>query len=128
MDIQTNGAIPPVAPSSLPQAGAAVEARRELLNTVTSTKDNQRSDLDDKQAKNPASLQDIEKATDQVKKFVSPVNSDIQFSIDDETGITVVKVVDKSTNEIIRQIPGDEILQIAKALDRLQGLLVKQQA
>jgi len=128
MDIQTNGAIPPVAPNSLPHASAAVETRRELLNTVTSTKDNQRSDLDDKQAKAPASLQDIEKATDQVKKFVSPVNSDIQFSIDDETGITVVKVVDKSTNEIIRQIPGDEILQIAKALDRLQGLLVKQQA
>ena len=127
MDIQTNGAIPPVA-TSLPQTNASIEARRELLSTVTAAKDNQRSDLDDKQAKTPASLQDIEKATDQVKKFVSPVNSDIQFSIDDETGITVVKVVDKSTNEIIRQIPGDEILQIAKALDRLQGLLVKQQA
>ncbi|MBS1198574.1 MAG: flagellar protein [Proteobacteria bacterium] len=127
MDIQTNGAIPPVA-TSLPQTNTSIEARRELLNTVTQTKDNQRSDLDDKQAKTPASLQDIEKATDQVKKFVSPVNNDIQFSIDDETGITVVKVVDKSTNEIIRQIPGDEILQIAKALDRLQGLLVKQQA
>ena len=32
------------------------------------------------------------------------------------------------TNEVIRQIPSEEMLEIAKALDRLQGLLVKQKA
>jgi flagellar protein FlaG len=75
-----------------------------------------------------ASLQEMEKATDQINKFVSPANTSIQFSIDKDTDIPIVKVVDQETKEVIRQIPGDEVLQIAKALDRLQGLLVKQQA
>ncbi|MDA0189672.1 MAG: flagellar protein FlaG, partial [Proteobacteria bacterium] len=59
---------------------------------------------------------------------VSPVASDIQFSIDEDTGTTVVKIIDRTTDEVIRQIPSEEMLDIAKALDRLQGLLIKQKA
>ncbi len=82
----------------------------------------------DKQDSSKISDQEIDEATAQVNSFISTVNNDIQFSIDKETGIRVVKVVDKTSNEIIRQFPGEEVLQIAKALDSLQGLLVKQQA
>ena len=39
-----------------------------------------------------------------------------------------MKVVDASTDEVIRQIPSEEIISIAKALDKLQGLLVEQKA
>ena len=48
--------------------------------------------------------------------------------MDDSTGKTVIKVVDSSTHELIRQIPSEEMLEIARALDRLQGLLVHQKA
>ena len=40
----------------------------------------------------------------------------------------MVKVVDQSTKEVIRQIPSEEMLAIAKALDSLKGLLVRQTA
>jgi flagellar protein FlaG len=123
MDIQTNSVAPPVNTALQP---AAQVLPRDNRTVVGSNTDN-RPTLDQKKSEMP-SRQDIEQATEQVKKFISPTNSDIRFSIDEDTGITVVKVMDKTTNEIIRQIPGDEILQIAKALDRLQGLLVKQQA
>lgn len=123
MDIQTNSVAPPVNTALQP---AAQVLPRDNRTVVGSNTDN-RPTLEQKKSETP-SRQDIEQATEQVKKFISPTNSDIRFSIDEDTGITVVKVMDKTTNEIIRQIPGDEILQIAKALDRLQGLLVKQQA
>lgn len=71
---------------------------------------------------------DIRNAVEKVKEFVSPVASDIQFSIDEDTGTTVVKIIDRTTDEVIRQIPSEEMLDIAKALDRLQGLLIKQKA
>ena len=45
-----------------------------------------------------------------------------------DMGVAVVKVIDKDSNKVIRQIPSEEVLQISKALDKLQGLLVKQQA
>jgi flagellar protein FlaG len=37
-------------------------------------------------------------------------------------------VVDAVTHEVVRQIPGEEILAIARAIDRMQGLLLKQKA
>ena len=50
------------------------------------------------------------------------------LEIDKETGKTIIKVVDATTNEVIRQIPGDDIVAIAKAIDRMRGLLLHQQA
>lgn len=67
-------------------------------------------------------------AVDEVRNAIKPVAQDLLFSIDDDTGRTVVKVVDASTDEVIRQIPSEEVLAIAKALDKLQGVLIKQEA
>jgi flagellar protein FlaG len=39
-----------------------------------------------------------------------------------------VKVVDASTNEVIRQIPSKEILQLDKDIDKMQGLLLDKKA
>lgn len=74
---------------------------------------------------------------EQVKNAVAKVNevvqsmtngSNLEFTVDKETNINVIKVVDKETNEIIRQFPSEEILAIAKALDKLQGLIIQQKA
>lgn len=72
--------------------------------------------------------QQIEEAVEAVQKFVQPMASNLQFTIDEDTGIKVVKVIDTATKDVIRQFPSEEILQIAKALDRLQGILLKQKA
>ena len=70
----------------------------------------------------------MEQAVEAVQKAVEPVAQNLQFSIDKETGKTIVSVVDSVTKEVIRQIPGEEIVAIAKAIDRMQGLLVRQKA
>lgn len=67
-------------------------------------------------------------AVEEVRKAIEPVAQDLLFSIDDDTGRTVVKVVDSSTDEVIRQIPSKEVLAIAQALDKLQGVLIRQDA
>lgn len=76
----------------------------------------------------PVDPQELERALQEVRKVVEPVARNLQFSIDSDTGRTLVKVVDSTTKEVIRQIPSEEILSIAKALDKLQGLLIKQEA
>jgi len=79
----------------------------------------------DRQA--PPSQNEIRQALDEVREVLAPVAQNLRFSIDDDTGKTVIKIIDSSTDEVIKQIPSDEIIAIAKAVDRLQGLLVKQQ-
>ena len=71
---------------------------------------------------------ELDKAVEAVNEFVGTVNTDLRFSVDDETGRTVVKVMDVNTKEVIKQYPSEEMLAIAKALDSIKGLLVQQKA
>ncbi len=70
----------------------------------------------------------MQEAVQQLQQAVAPVARSLQFSIDDATGKTVVRVVDSATQEVIRQMPSEEVLAVARALDRLQGLLIKGKA
>ena len=72
--------------------------------------------------------QQIAQAVDEMRTAIAPVAQNLRFSIDQDIGRTIVKVVDASTDEVIRQIPSEEIVAIAKAMDKLQGLLIKQEA
>lgn len=78
-----------------------------------------------KETVNPASLK---QATEKLNQAIKMMASNLQFVVDEDTGIDVVKVVDTDTKEVIRQFPSDEILAIAKAFDKLQGLLVRDKA
>lgn len=70
---------------------------------------------------------DLNAAVDKVKQFVSSATNGIEFSVDKDLGRTVVKIVDRETSETIRQIPSQDMIDLAKALDKIQGLLIKQQ-
>jgi flagellar protein FlaG len=70
----------------------------------------------------------VQKVAQQLQRVAEPVAQNLQFMIDGETGKTVIRVVDSATKEVIRQIPNEEVLAIARALDRLQGLLLKGKA
>jgi flagellar protein FlaG len=70
----------------------------------------------------------VEQMVQEVRQVVAPVAQNLRFSIDEGSGRTVVKVVDAQTEEVLRQIPSEEWLSISKALDKLQGLLVSNEA
>jgi flagellar protein FlaG len=72
---------------------------------------------------------EVQKAVDEMRKSLSQTQaSNLQFSVDDETGQTIVRVTDVQTGELIRQIPSEEMVALAKALDRMQGMLLQQTA
>ncbi len=96
------------------QASSAIEVQSE--QSVSQTQ------------KVEANRQQLEEAVKQVNDFVKPINNSIQFSLDDDTGKTIVKVIDLATKDVIRQFPSEEMLSIAKALDKMQGLLIQQKA
>lgn len=48
----------------------------------------------------------------------------LRFEIDEKTHRVITQVIDKDTGEIIRQLPSEEVLRFARAIDKLQGLFV----
>lgn len=72
----------------------------------------------------------VEQAVSQVNEFVQNLSRDLQFTVDEDSGRTVIKVLDTETKEVIRQIPPEELLRIANHLVNVKdsSLLLKVQA
>lgn len=78
---------------------------------------------------------DMEQLTEAVAKLndhLQTINRDLYFSIDDASGQTVVKVVNSETDELIRQIPSEEVLRISQTIkeqvENLTGLIIESSA
>jgi flagellar protein FlaG len=76
----------------------------------------------------PVSSEQLNAAVKSVREFVGTINNNLEFSINDDTQQVVVKIIDSSTKEVIRQIPSEEMVAMAKALDSIKGLFIKQTA
>jgi flagellar protein FlaG len=75
-------------------------------------------------ASNVALKQAIAAANQHLKQ----VSNDLEFAVDTSSGRTVLRVVDATTKQVIRQFPSEEVLAITRAIDRFQGLLLKEKA
>ncbi len=76
----------------------------------------------------PKNSQQIEQALERLKTAIPAKANALQFSVDEQSGDTVVRIVDSETGDLIRQIPSKELVEIAHAIDKMQGLLLKQSA
>jgi flagellar protein FlaG len=80
------------------------------------------------QAAKTPDMNQVNDAVKQINEAMKALSQGLEFSVDQDVHKVVVKVVDQQTGDVIRQMPTKEALEIAKALDRVQGLLVKQKA
>ncbi len=59
---------------------------------------------------------ELAEATQDVSSFIQTVSRSLQISVDDELGSTVIRVVDGENGDLVRQIPSEEVLEIARYL------------
>lgn len=71
----------------------------------------------------------LDKAISRINEFVQKIQRDLQFSVDDESGKTVIKVIDSESKEVIRQIPEEVLLEVARSIEEsLEGALLEVKA
>lgn len=128
MAISSISASLPAAPSAKPAAAPAILGTSSI--DTTSVESGSTTHLTGSPASDVAkpSRQQVDQAMEKMRGALPSVARNLQFSVDEETGRSVVKIVDSSTDEVIRQMPSEELLMIAKALDKFTGLLLKQKA
>lgn len=57
---------------------------------------------------------DLEDVVRDLNQHIQQVQRELQFSVDKDSGRTVITVMDKETQDVIRQIPGEEALYFAR--------------
>jgi flagellar protein FlaG len=63
---------------------------------------------------------EIQKAIQQFNDGGAGGNSELRFAIDDQTGQALIRIVDRTTDEVITQFPPEATLRTAEILKRLQ--------
>jgi flagellar protein FlaG len=112
---QTNATAKPVLAGSVTEASAAKEFEVSQDPELQREQQQQRvDDLRDKVA--------------QLNDYMQNLNRSLQFSVDENSGDTVVKVIDSDTEEVVRQIPSEAILKIRNAVAEYRGILLETQA
>ena len=69
-----------------------------------------------------AQREELGQAVSKLNDFVQNVQRDLQFEVDNESGQTIVRVVDQSTQEVIRQMPDEVALRLAEKLQQDEPL------
>lgn len=71
---------------------------------------------------------DLKSAVEAGSKALQGINESLEFQVDPTSKQAVVKLVDTQTQEVLRQIPTPEFLQIAQNIDAFQAHLIKERA
>jgi len=72
--------------------------------------------------------QTVEAAAKDIQKFVSSMERNVKLAKDDTTGYYVVQLVDPQSGQVIRSLPPDELLRIARSFEILGRGMVNQRA
>ncbi len=60
-------------------------------------------------------------AATSIRRFMDRM---IRLDVDDELHRVIIKLIDKETGEVIRQIPPEELIELAKKMKDIEGLFV----
>ena len=75
-----------------------------------------------------ASREAINDEVDVMNKVAEVLNRQLNFDVRDKTGDIFVRVVDKETGEIIREIPPEELVALSERIRETVGLIFEGEA
>ena len=70
----------------------------------------------------------LEKVTEELNENFRIFNTAINFSIDETSGNTVIKILDRETEKVVREIPPEQLLELASRLAEIIGRIVDETA
>ena len=74
------------------------------------------------------SQEELKELSKALNHFLSLFNLETKLVYNKDAGQVVVQVIDKRTNEVIKQIPPEELLEVAKKIHDFVGLLLEKKA
>lgn len=90
---------------------------RDLEQTMQAVRESIQADSVQRQERAQASseltAEDIAEAADAFAELAQSLNRDLRFNVDNELDTPIIRVIDRSSGEMIRQIPTEEVVELA---------------
>jgi Uncharacterized flagellar protein FlaG len=72
--------------------------------------------------------EELKKILEELQNKISYLNKSLKIELNEEIKEPVVKIIDITNNEVIRQIPPDYVINIIKNINKMLGALVNEKA
>ena len=110
-------------PESAESSARAAERVDQTTNIVENAQEKGRADGGEQQGKEQqSSNEQFRKAVEQLNK--SMANSEAVFGIHEDTNRVTIKIVDKTTKEVIKELPPEKTLDMIARVWDMAGILV----
>lgn len=106
------------------QQAESVEATKERKLEQVVAKSEEANSLTNQDV----SKEQLEVLAEKLQEFVSSLNKGLQFSVHEESGRDVIKVIDRESDEVVRQYPSEEVLELVAKLSDAAGNFINSQA
>lgn len=70
-----------------------------------------------------SSREDVDNVVQSLNSMAQNLHRELLFSVDEDSGETIIKVVDKETDEVVREIPSEEVRQMRARLKEAAGII-----
>ena len=106
-----------------------LKAVATTLNNNTASTNSSQTKTDGSTNKSKPSDDEVKRATEDLQQRVNKLTPELKFSVDKTSGEAIITLTDRTTNEVIRQIPSKEALELTRAMDQYQrGLILNRKA
>ena len=66
----------------------------------------------------------LDNALEKINKFLESMDTSLHFYKDNDSGRIAVKVINNKTQEVVREIPSEEVLRLAANMKDIAGLII----
>ena len=129
MTVQAQGSVTqrpqaPVPVEKPDSANSSVQAAERVDQTTTVVENSQEKGQADngEQGKEQPTAEQVRKTVEKLNRNLQ--NSEVMFGIHEDTNRVTIKIVDKSTKEVIRELPPEKTLDMIAKVWELAGILV----
>lgn len=110
------------------QVKAQVRPVEKSAEAARNALDEQRLRREAEKKAKGVSRSEVQVAVDEVQVRMDQMGTNLQFAMDKVAEDLVVKVTDKKSGDLIRQIPSEDVIKLRKKLEELVGLLFDEKA
>lgn len=127
LQVQNTTTVEPIKPVAQSTEAIALETGAKLDATTQGVARTQESDPDSQGQgafgnQNQPSNEQLKKAVDQMNKKME--NSEAVFGFHDDTNRVTIKIVDKDTKKVIKELPPEKTLDMIAKVWEMAGILV----
>jgi len=115
--------LPPELKQTAEHVNAKVSAKASITEQAAIAKE-KASITQQEQEKKSLTPAQLDKVAQQLQDFVGEMNRGLEFTVDKDSGRDVIKVIDKSSGDLVKQYPSEEVLTlVAKLSDSVGGFV-----